>query len=74
MKLWYCENYVEGNYFTAHQPSIEQFYILETGFGPIVEFNEDGDHSSTWDDWDDFSGCWRDKKVFNKDFIKVRVL
>lgn len=74
MKLWYCENYVSPSYFTGREPLIEQFYILETEFGSLIEYNEEGKRIFSWDDWRDFFSTWKSQAVREKDFIKVRVL
>lgn len=74
MKLWYCENYLKFESFISPNPYIEQFYIMETELGNIIEYAEDGESSTTYKGWDDFFGTWKSKAVREKDFIKVRVL
>lgn len=74
MKLYYCENYARFESFISPKPYIEQFYVLETEFGHLIEFDEDGKVSNIWENWSDFAGTWKDKNVFDRDFIKIRVL
>lgn len=74
MKLYYCENYVRFESFISPNPYIEQFYIMETELGLLIEFNEDGKRVSTWDSWGDYFSTWKSQAICEKDFIKVRVL
>jgi len=50
MKLYYCENELaEGN---------EWFYILDTGYGPVLEMHRD-DQQIDYNSMEQFLECWK---------------
>ena len=77
MKIYYVENVTGFN-------EIEQFYVVDFGFGFLMEFDEEGKRELTYENWDDFYRCWdrsgsfelcgkRGKKAFKKVAVIRRV-
>jgi hypothetical protein len=63
MKLFYVYN--------EHQDEDEQhIYLLDAGFGFLVELSPSG-NEMTWSSVDDFKSCWKD---FDRDAVMVKVL
>lgn len=77
MKLYYCEE-ISGF------DELSNFYLLDTGYGTIIEYDMEYETSTEYNSIDDFYCCWDTesyekcskvgKENFNKYAVMVQVL